>query len=239
MSVLCSDTSHGTELWETNDLLFTIREFDLNFLGSWHSVIETEIFRVGLFKGYNAKTRPSKPLRLGRRTVTLFSAKGLARESYESYLLDRFYPPLHQFPERDEYFRQVESGELLMLSVAEPDDARQSKKNIMARNWMICALGDVVFIPYGPKGTKTYSTAKKVVEAKIPAFTIAHPNSADLRDLNIPGFNRNNVGAFLENLGARRDEAEKAGEEARYQIPTPPARSVEESGQMSLDFKKK
>ena len=120
MSVLCSDQSHGNELLEANQMLFTIREYDLNYLGSWHSVIETEIFRVGLFKGYSTKIRPSKPLKLGQKTVTLFSAKGLARESYESYLLDRFYPPLHEFPERDEYFRQAEAGELLMLSACAP-----------------------------------------------------------------------------------------------------------------------
>jgi len=203
MSVLCSDQSHGNELLETNQMLFTIREYDLNYLGSWHSVIETEIFRVGLFKGYSTRLRPSKPLKLGQKTVTLFSAKGLARESYESYLLDRFYPPLHEFPERDEYFRQAEAGELLMLSVCEPDDGRQSRKNIMDRNWMACVLGDVVFIPYGPKGSKTYITAKKLVEANVPAFTIDHPTSVDLHNLGIPGFNRKTVGAFLEGKGAK------------------------------------
>ncbi len=129
MSVLCSDQSHGTELIQTNDILFTIREYDLNYLGSWHSAIESEIFRVGLFKGFGGpRNRPKKQPKLGAKTVTLFSARGLARESYESYLLDRFYPPLHQFPERDEYFRQAEAGELLMLSVCEPEDGRQSRK---------------------------------------------------------------------------------------------------------------
>lgn len=114
MAVLCSDKSHGTELWETNQVLFTVREYEMNYIGSWHSIIETEIFRLGLFKNYN--------------TVTLFSAKGLNNETYDSYLLDRFYPPLHEFPERDEYFRRAKEGELLILSVCKPDGTRQSRK---------------------------------------------------------------------------------------------------------------
>lgn len=240
MSVLCSDQSHGNELLQTNDILFTIREYDLNYLGSWHSVIETEIFRVGLFKGYSIKTRPSKPLKLGQKTVTLFSAKGLARESYESYLLDRFYPPLHQFPERDEYFRQAEAGEMLMLSVCEPEDGRQSRRNIMDRNWMACILGDIVFIPYGPKGTKTYTTAKKIVEAGIPAFTIDHPTSADLHKLGIPGFNRKTVGVFLEEKGAKRGTVEIKQEDPPYEyvVSNLSEPLVKEPTQSSLDFKK-
>ncbi len=240
MSVLCSDQSHGNELLETNQMLFSIREYDLNYLGSWHSVIETEIFRVGLFKGYSIKIRPSKPLKLGQKTVILFSAKGLARESYESYLLDRFYPPLHEFPERDEYFRQAEAGELLMLSVCDPEHGRQSRKNIMDRNRMACALSDVVFIPYGPKGTKTYTTAKKVVEANIPAFTIDHPTSADLHKLGIPGFNRKTVGAFLEEKGAKRGAAEIKQEDppCEYLIPESPESLVKEPTQTTMNFKK-
>jgi hypothetical protein len=240
MSVLCSDQSHGNELLETNQMLFAIREYDLNYIGSWHSVIETEIFRVGLFKGYSTKIRPSKPLKLGQKTVTLFSAKGLARESYESYLLDRFYPPLHEFPERDEYFRQAEAGELLMLSVCDPEDGRQSRKNIMDRNWMACVLGDVVFIPYGPKGTKTYTTAKKVVEANIPVFTIDHPTSADLHNLGIPGFNRKTVGAFLGARGAEMAAIEnsKANSKGSYELPEYKAQAVKEPAQAKLIFKK-
>lgn len=241
MSVLCSDQSHGTELWETNDILFTIREYDLNYLGSWHSVIESEIFRVGLFKGFKSNRYKPKKILLGDKTVTLFSAKGLARESYESYLHDRFYPPLHQFPERDEYFRQAEAGELLMLSVCEPEDGRQSRKNIMDRNWMACVLGDVVFIPYGPKGTKTYTTAKKIVEAHIPAFTIDHPTSADLHKLGIPGFNRKTVGAFLEQYGATLGaiKNKQTDIEQPYEIPESKPSAVKEPAQSAFGFDKK
>lgn len=239
MSVLCSDQSHGNELLETNQMLFTIREYDLNYLGSWHSVIETEIFRVGLFKGYSTRLRPSKPLKLGQKTVTLFSAKGLARESYESYLLDRFYPPLHEFPERDEYFRQAEAGELLMLSVCEPDDGRQSRKNIMDRNWMACILGDIVFIPYGPKGSKTYITAKKLVEANIPTFTLDHPTCADLHNLGIPGYNRKTVKIFLDEKGAKLGviNNNQVSSEQTYEIPEMKKSLIKEPSQVELNLK--
>jgi hypothetical protein len=240
MAVICSDKSHGTELLETNDILFTIREYDLNYIGSWHSIIETEIFRLGLFKGYGSKNRASKPLRLGLRTVTLFSAKGLQNETYDSYLLDRFYPPLHEFPERDEYFRLAEEGELLMLSVCEPDDTKQSRKNIMERNLMACVLGDIVFIPYGPKGSKTYITAKKIVELNIPAFTLDHPTSIDLHKLGVPGFNRKTIGAFLEEKGAKRPVQEEKNEssESKYEMPDYKAPVVNEPAQTVLSFKK-
>lgn len=188
MSVICSDTSGGLALMETNQVLFTIREYDLNYIGGWYSVIETEIFRLGLWRD--------------NTTVTLLSSKGLAKENFDSYLLDRFYPPLHQFPERKEYFRRSEEGELLMLSVSDPDDGRQSRKNIRVRNWTACALGDVVFIPYGPKGTKTYTMAKRIARAGFPAFTLDHEEARDLLDLGIPGYTRKKVGAFLESLGA-------------------------------------
>ncbi len=203
MAVICSDKSHGIELMETNDILFTIREYDLNYIGSWHSIIETEIFRVGLYQGFSGRNRKLKPQRLGLRTVTLFSAKGLNNETYDSYLLDRFYPPLHEFPEREEYFRRAEKGELLMLSVCKPGETRQTRKNIMLRNWIACNLADIVFIPYAPKGSKTYITAKKIIGANIPVFTLEHPTCADLHKLGIPGFNPKTVRSFLEDKGVK------------------------------------
>ncbi len=242
MSVFCSDQSHGAELLQTNDILFAIRGYDLNYLGGWHSFLETEIFCVGLFKGFQRSSRfKPKKILLGDKTVTLFSAKGLARESYESYLLDRFYPPLHEFPERDEYFRQAEAGELLMLSVCDPEDGRQSRKNIMNRNWMACMLGDVVFIPYGPKGTKTFTTAKKLVEAHIPAFTIDHPTSVDLHKLGIPGFNRKTVGAFLEQYGAIMGTVENKQNniEQPYELPESKPSVVKEPAQITISYGKK
>lgn len=158
-------------------------------------MLETEIFRLSLRKKYN--------------TVTLLSANGLNNETYDSFLLDRFYPPLHEFPEREEYFRRASEGELLMLSVCSPEETRQLRKNIMKRNWLACVLGDIVFIPYAHKGSKTYRTAKKVVEANIPVFTIEHPTSVDLHWLDVPGFSRKTVRKFLEDKGAKLPEPEK------------------------------
>ena len=209
MSVLCSDESGGIELIEVNQILFSIREYDMNYIGSWHSVIESEIFRLSMFRGFN--TRKGRKMLLGERTLTLCSAKGLDVESYDSFLLDRFFPPLHEFPERNEYFRRAAEGELLMLSVSDPADTKQSRKNIMERNWLVCALGDIVFIPFGPKGTKTHITAKKAVAAGLPVFTMDHPTCSDLHKIGIPGYNRKTVRAFLEERGAKIHDRSNSG----------------------------
>lgn len=190
MAFFCTDAAGGTILMEMNQILFVLREYAINYIGSWHSVMETEVFRLGLYQKHN--------------TVTLFTAKGLASETFDKYLLDRFYPPLHEFPERDEFYRRARAGELLILSACEPDETRQKRAHIMTRNWLSCVLSDLVFIPYGPKGSKTYTTAKKVVSARIPAFTIDHSVSSDLHNLGIPGFNRMTVGSFLEQMGAKK-----------------------------------
>lgn len=146
-----------------------------------------------------------------------------------------------RLPQRDEYFRQAEAGELLILSVCDPEDGRQSRKNIMDRNWMACVLGDVVFIPYGPKGTKTFTTAKKLVEAHIPAFTIDHPTSVDLHNLGIPGYNRKTIGAFLEQHGATLGAVEniQANIEQPYEIPESKTHMVKESAQATISFENK
>jgi hypothetical protein len=72
MAVISADSISGLAMMATNQLLFTIREYDLNFIGGWHSVMETEIFRLGLFRK--------------NITVTLFTAKGLDHETFESFL---------------------------------------------------------------------------------------------------------------------------------------------------------
>jgi len=189
MSVISADSITGLAMNETNQVLFTVREYEMNYIGGWHSVMETEIFRLGLFRK--------------NTTVTLFSAKGLQAETFESFLRDRFYPPLHEFPERDEYFRRVKHGEMLILSVSEPNEKRQLRRNIMERNLISCALADIVFIPYGPKGSKTYTMAKRIFNANIPAFTIDSDESKDLHKLGIPGFTRKTIKAFLKDKGAK------------------------------------
>jgi len=193
MAVISADSITGLAMNATNQLLFTIREYDLNIIGGWHSVMETEIFRLGLFR---------KNL-----TVTLFTAKGLEKETFESFLETRFYPPLHEFPEREEYFRRAKDGELLMLSVSSPEEAKMKRPNIINRNWSACVLSDVVFVPFAEKGTKTLALAKRVLAAQIPIFTTDHEDNKSLHQLGIPGLSRKSVGAYLEKLGCRHARA--------------------------------
>jgi predicted Rossmann fold nucleotide-binding protein DprA/Smf involved in DNA uptake len=206
IAVISADSITGLALMAANQLLFTIREYDLNFIGGWHSVMETEIFRLGLFR---------KNL-----TVTLFTAKGLARETFDSFLETRFYPPLHEFPEREEYFRRAKDGKLLMLSVSSPEEAKMKRPNIINRNWLACVLSDVVFVPFAEKGTKTLALAKRVFAAQIPIFTTDHADNKSLHQLGIPNFSRKSVGNYLETLGAKRASPLKEG---RNQIVLPEA----------------
>ena len=171
----------------------------MNHISGWYSVVETEMFMRALFTGYSG----SKDKKY-HSFVTLFSAKGLARESYEDFLLYRFYPPFDKIPVREEYLRRAKAGELLMLSVAEPTVGRQLRKNIMERNFLACALADLVYMPFAPKGSKTYTLAKRVVEAKIPVFTVLDPEvGGSLHRLGIRGFNRETVKTLLYEHGAK------------------------------------
>ena len=229
MAVISADSISGLAMMETNQVLFTVREYEMNYIGSWYSVMETEIFRLGLFRK--------------NTTVTLFSAKGLQAETFESFLKHRFYPPLHEFPERDEYFRRAKEGELLILSVSNPDETRQLRKNIMERNWIACVLSDVVFIPYGPKGSKTYTMAKRIVDANIPVFTIDSDECKDIHKLGIPGFNRKTVKGFLKDRGANlaipQNEMRESVEVEVYKKPTSQQLSfIKEPTQTGLKFKK-
>jgi predicted Rossmann fold nucleotide-binding protein DprA/Smf involved in DNA uptake len=190
MAVISADSISGLAMMAANQLLFTIREYDFNLIGGWHSVMETEIFRLGLFR---------KNL-----TVTLFTAKGLAHETFDSFLETRFYPPLHEFPEREEYFRRAKEERLLMLSISPPEEKRMKRPNIITRNWLACVLSDVVFVPFAEKGTKTFALAKRVLAAQIPIFTTDHEDNKSLHQLGIPGLSRKSVGDYLENLGAHR-----------------------------------
>ncbi len=190
MAVISADSISGLAMMAANQLLFTIREYNLNFIGGWHSVMETEIFRLGLFR---------KNL-----TVTLFTAKGLERETFESFLETRFYPPLHEFPEREEYFRRAKEERLLMLSISPPEEKRMKRPNIITRNWLACVLSDMVFVPFAEKGTKTFALAKRLLSAQIPIFTSDHEDNKALHQLGIPGLSRKSVGDYLESLGAHR-----------------------------------
>jgi predicted Rossmann fold nucleotide-binding protein DprA/Smf involved in DNA uptake len=208
IAVISADTINGLAMMATNQLLFTIREYDLNFIGGWHSVMETEIFRLGLFRR--------------NTTVTLFTAKGLERETFESFLVTRFHPPLHEFPEREEYFHRAKEGKLLMLSVSPSQEGRMKRPNIIHRNWLACTLSDVVFVPFAEKGTKTLALAKRVLAAQIPIFTTDHEANSTLHQLGIPGFSRKSVGVYLEKLGAHRAQlAEGENDRIILNEPTP------------------
>lgn len=224
MAFFCADAAGGIVLNEMNQVLFTIREYAINYIGSWHSVMETEVFRLGLYFKHNI--------------VTLFTAKGLEKETFDSYLLDRFYPPLHEFPERDEYFKRAKENELLMLSAVAPDETRQKRKNIMQRNWLSCVLSNLIFIPYGPKGSKTYTTAKKIISAKIPVFTLEHSMANDLHELGISGFNRKTVRDFLEEMGAKKPVGEEKPETTTPEELTPHKLLKEKISQNEMKFVK-
>lgn len=197
MGVICADMIPGLCMWETNQMLFEIREWALNYIGGWHSVMETEIFRLALYR----KNDPE-----GIRSATLLTARGMARENWDDFLNDRFgyAGPFRDFPEKPEYYRRAEAGELLMLSITEPQLKRMLRKNIMLRNWVGCALSDVVFIPFAEKGTKTYTIARQVVDAAIPVFTCEREENEDLYDLGVPALTRETVGDFLADLGATK-----------------------------------
>jgi len=192
MAVISADSINGLAMMAANQVLFTVREYAMNYIGGWHSVMETEIFRLGLF-------RPNVRL-------TLFSAKGLGRETFESFLNDRFCPPLHEFPEREEYERRAGAGELLILSLTNPREGRTHKKNVVARNWTACALADVVFVPFADFGTKTLAMAERVVKAGIPIFTTDHESNRPLHALGVAALNRKSTGEYLERLGAVKAE---------------------------------
>lgn len=207
VAVISGMEAGGTAWMETNQLLFTMRDYNINYIGASHSFMEHEIMRLGLYFAHNA--------------VSLFSAKGLAKDDYDSFLYDRFRPPMHKFPERNEYFRRAEAGELLMLSVAEPDLGRTLKKNVLMRNLVACALADAVLIPYAERGSKTLKVAKQVVELGIPAFTIDVDDSRPLFEIGVKAFKRSTVGAFLDALGAKRAEQAKPASANTYKRVIP------------------
>ncbi len=222
IGIICSDQSSGSILMETNQILFTLREFDMNYIGGWHSIIETEIFRLSLFRK--------------NTTTTLFSAKGLGTETFESYLRDRFFPPLHEFPEESEYFKRAQENELLILSVAEPDETKQLRKNIMERNFLACVLSDIIFIPYGPKGSKTFIQAKRIKELNIPAFTIETEECENLHKIGIPDFNKITIKTFLKENGAKLTSQMNYNKEYKIKNEEQKLSFVKQSEQTKLDF---
>ena len=195
IAVVASDLIPAQAMLATNQLLLTVQEYSLTYIGGWHSVMETEIFRIALDRRNDShQIRP----------LLLFSARGLNHESWEGFLAERFGDkgPFTGFPEKAEYLRRAQCGELLILSLAKPSLRKMTRANIMARNLAACALADVVFIPFAEKGTKTYALSKRVLKKRIPIFATECPENGDLVELGIPTFNRKSVGEFLQKLGA-------------------------------------
>jgi predicted Rossmann fold nucleotide-binding protein DprA/Smf involved in DNA uptake len=201
LAVLAGDSIAGQAMLATNDLLFSIREYALNYIGPWHSVMETEIFRLAL-------DTPTDRER--RRSLTICTARGLERENWDSFLGDRFgyEGPFTGFPQKEEFFRRARAEELLWLSITEPKQKRFLRQNILLRNRIACALADVVFVPFAEKGNKTLTTVKQVIRDGVPLFTAQYgPDketdvNKDLLALGVPAYTRKTVGKHLESLGA-------------------------------------
>ena len=204
MAVICADMHAGQAMLATNEMLFKIREYALNYIGPWHAIVETEIFRLAL-------DTPTDKER--RRSVTICTARGLARENLDNFLGDRFgyRGPFTGFPQKEEFYRRERDGELLWLSITEPYQKRFLRQNILLRNRVACALADVVFVPFAEKGNKTLITVKQVQKDGIPLFTCQYSEdkatdvNKDLFALGIPSYNRKTVGPYLESMGARKD----------------------------------
>jgi hypothetical protein len=204
MAVVAGDQIPGQAMIATNDMLFKIREYALNYIGPWHSVMETEIFRLAL-------DTPTDPER--RRSLTICTARGLARENWDNFLGDRFgyEGPFTGFPQKEEFYRRAREEKLLWLSTTDPEQKRFERRNILMRNRVACALADVVFVPFSEKGAKTFITVKQVLEDKVPIFTCQYgPDkdtdvNKDLFALGIPPHTRKTVGEYLESLGASTD----------------------------------
>jgi len=204
MAVIAGDQIPGQAMLAANDMLFKIREYALNYIGPWHSVMETEIFRLAL-------DTPTDEQR--RRSLTICTARGLTRENWDNFLGDRFgyEGPFTGFPQKEEFYRRAREGELLWLSIIDPQQKRFERRNILMRNRVACALADVVFVPFSEKGAKTFITVKQVLEDKVPIFTCQYgPDketdvNKDLFSLGIPSHPRKTVGDYLESLGASTD----------------------------------
>ena len=102
---------------------------EMNAIGPWQSVNEGVFFRSALEKPWIS--------------LTLFTARGMERESFQTFLEYRHRPPQDSFVQRPEYERRAADGELLLLSVSSPQHQVQSKEVVLHRNWIACNLADV------------------------------------------------------------------------------------------------
>lgn len=194
----------------------------MNAIGSWQSVNEGVFFRSALDKPWIS--------------LALFSARGIEKESYESFLDYRHRPPQDSFIQKPEYQRRATEGELLLLSVSPPHNLKQTKDIIMHRNWIACNLADVVFIggaeraslqwsakvgKLTPRRQKTFALAKQLVKSKIPIFTVDHPDNMDLIKLGVPGYRPDTITDYLIGLGAEKGKALRENKTVQSEIKIP------------------
>lgn len=195
IGVACTDDIPGSALMAANDLLFVVRETPCNYVGGWHSVMETEMFRLALDRrsaGWEG------------RSLTAIRALGFRHQTPVDFLTTRFGNggPFSNFPEKAEFLRRDATGEMLWLSAA-PDQLTEMTEEVIARrNQVACALAHVVFLPYAGPASRTLTLAAWIRERGIPAFTSMDPECEPLRDLGISGLTRKQVRPFLDNLGA-------------------------------------
>ena len=215
-----ADSISGEAMMAANDLLFTIREYEMNFIGGWLSVMETEIFRLGLFRD--------------NLTVTCFSSRRLGKDNYERYLLDRFYPPLHEFPEREEFFRRADERELLFISVIKPDETRNRFYHNLKHNWIGVNLADAVFIPYADESSKTSKLAQKILSTGIPVFTSDCEDNAHLKKMGVPVFNRKSLKGYLDEIYKPPIQKEKIKPPEIQSVTYPKIKHTARYSQLSL-----
>lgn len=198
LGVICSDNHPGWCFLEGNQLLFTIRDYALNYVGGWQSIIEMEIFRLSM-------DTPLDPH--GLRSTTMLTTRGLQHETWDNYLDDRWGPagPFRDFPQKKEYYRRAQAGELLVISATEPGMKRVTRHNIILRNDVACALSDVVFVPYADKGSRTMASVKHALNMGVPLFTVNVEQNNYLLEMGIPTYTRKTVGKYLESLGASKE----------------------------------
>jgi len=204
LAIICSDQAGGKAFLAMNQLLFTIREYAINYIGPWHAVWETEVFRLAMDPPRNPDPR---------RSLTICTGRGLVAETWDNFLGDRFgyKGPFTGFPEKEEFYRRAREEELLWLSITPPEQKRFERKNIILRNRVACALADAVFVISAEKGTKTLSVVKQVLKTGVPMFTCQYSDdkatdeNKDLFALGIPSYTRKTVGKYLESLGASSD----------------------------------
>jgi hypothetical protein len=81
MSVIAGVHTPAQAVLAITKPLRTIEQYAMNYIGPWHSVWETELMRMAIRRSNDPE---------GRRSLTICTARGLARETWDNFLGDRF-----------------------------------------------------------------------------------------------------------------------------------------------------